>query len=70
MLAKKIAPPIKPDVAGEHDTGNFECVRRAHEPSAARAIARRDGWRAAVGGRGLYALIIVALVAAGNTRTR
>jgi len=24
MLAKKIAPPIKPDVAGEHDTGNFE----------------------------------------------
>ena len=26
MLAKKITPPIKPDVGADDDTGNFECV--------------------------------------------
>ena len=26
MLAKKIAPPIRPEVGNESDTTNFECV--------------------------------------------
>ena len=41
MLAKKIPPPIKPDVSGDFDTNNFEKYPDSAEGNTA-AIDPRD----------------------------
>lgn len=41
MIAKKIPPPIKPDVGADNDTGNFEKYPDSQDGSSA-AIDQRD----------------------------
>jgi hypothetical protein len=65
MLARKIAPPIRPDVSGDNDTNNFECARpprgalsrtRAEMGWVPRGAAAAWSWTAAgaeAAGRGL-----------------